>query len=187
MLALLRRIAALVLTAVLPLTTTACYDWTGRGPDVVPADHQVTDSIRILGIVTTDAEVFEFEEGAKISKGYVVGESKAKGDVRVPLEKVQRFTIAEKKLNTWKTVGLVGSSLGGIVTAIAVSGLSGISSSKASTSTGGGGCSRFSPGMGRDSSLMPSRTPVRSHVASSGMATSSSTGFDFRRAVSTGF
>lgn len=142
MFTLLRRIMALSLATALPLTTTACYDWTGRGPEVAANAQNVTDSTRIIGLVTTGGDVIEFESGAKISNGEVVGKSKKGEKVRIPLDRVQRVTIAEHKFSTAKTIGLAASLIGVGLVAAAASWGSG-SDSKATTTSKGGCCPFF--------------------------------------------
>ncbi len=116
----LRSALALLVAAALLITTTACYDRTGRKLEIAPTDVQVSSSF-ILSLVTISGDVVEFVGEAKIEEGEVVGKVHDKGKVRIPLEKVQRLTIAERKFNTWKTIGLtIGVIVGvfGVLVAI---------------------------------------------------------------------
>jgi hypothetical protein len=106
MLRLLRQALAIGLSAALLVTTTACYDRTGRKLEITPTDA-LSGSPRVVSLVTTSGEVVEFVGEAKIDDQDVIGKVEDKGTVRIPLANVQRLTIAERKLNTWKTVGLV--------------------------------------------------------------------------------
>lgn len=117
----LRQNVAMLVAAALLVTTTACYDRTGRHLEMAPTDPRMSESPRVVSLVTTSGEVVEFIGEAKIDETDIVGTVKDKGKVRIPLEKVQRLTIAERKLNYWKSIGLtIGVIAGALAVVVAI-------------------------------------------------------------------
>lgn len=114
---------ALAVALALLVATTACYDRTGRHLEMASTDPRMSESPRVVSLVTTSGEVVEFIGEAKITDQYVVGRVKDKGKVQIPLEKIERLTIAERKLNYWKsiglTIGVIAGALGVIVAIVA--------------------------------------------------------------------
>lgn len=155
---LVREGIALTVSLALLVATTACHDTTRL--DVAP--NQVSPagpSLRIVGVTTLDGKAYRFDKPATVEGDAVVGKisdgtdpSSIKDEtpggsakdriVTIPIKDVQRFLIEEKKLNTWKTVGLVaGIVAAGVLIGVAASG--GSKSSPPPTSTTFRACCPF--------------------------------------------
>lgn len=124
----LRRTVAALATAALLATTTACYDRTGRTLEMQRADIRSKSTIRIASVVTSDGEVILFDGEAQVLDGSVVGRTPDGKTTRIPLTSVERATVIERKLNTWKTVGLTV----GVIAVVAAVGAAVVAATKQS-------------------------------------------------------
>ncbi|HYN41690.1 MAG TPA: hypothetical protein VE129_07940, partial [Thermoanaerobaculia bacterium] len=83
------------------------------------AEIRSKSTIQIASVVTSGGEVVTFAGEAKVVDGDVVGRMPDGKTVRISLVNVERATVIERKLNTWKTVGL---TVGIIAAVVAVGG-----------------------------------------------------------------
>lgn len=111
----LRQAIALAVAVALLVTTTACYD--KKTVQMAPPDRP-GENDRLLSVTTVDGEVVNFEGNVTIFGESIVGTSGQK-NVSVPVSKVQRYVVEQRKMNTWKTIGLV---VGVVVVTVAVVG-----------------------------------------------------------------
>ncbi|MFI5181484.1 MAG: hypothetical protein ACHQPI_08850 [Thermoanaerobaculia bacterium] len=108
---------ALAVALALLVWTTACYD--KKILEMAPPDRPVES--RILSVTTVDGDVLTFEGNVEFLGETLVGTVAGK-QTSLPVSKVQRYVIEQKKLNAWKTVGVVIGAIvltAGILVAIA--------------------------------------------------------------------